>query len=325
MLFSPFSNSQNIITVPQYGLYLNGQIRFSPGDGFTFGKKGGAFTNTFLFTNMSNVSVINYGWEYSNSSQNYSLNANVSITDNKGIIVYNKEYTYTGITDYVKKEYTYNLSNSYELSGLKVIFSSNEVGEEGNWNGPNVRNIYTNIIQEQNKCDVDVLSSASCKGYTRALVQKLCDVNPQSSPDCVGYRSVTPATSSPIPDSIQTDFVKSLTNPLYMLIPANKTGVNTQQTQTNNVREVRRAAAVTSAVRTSTNVSDPQTEKLAEMQAGAPNISAYTNAVLVDAAFYKPREIYRNVRIQDNARAQRQLTQRSNISHGRMVDEQYRR
>jgi hypothetical protein len=306
---------------------LNGQIRFSPGNGFSFGKRGGSFTNTFLFSTIgNNVSAVNYGWEYSNSNPNYVLNSNVTITDNKGVIVYSKEYTYPGVTEYVKKDYTYNLSSNYELSGLKVIFTSNEVNDKSNWAGPNVRNIYTNVIYEENKCDVDVLSSASCKGYTRALVQKACDVSPQSSPECDGYRFTLPATTSPITDSIQTDFVKSLTNPLYMLIPStgNKTGINTEpQKQNNNVREVRRN--IVAAVVRNTNASDPQTEKLADMQSGAPNISAYTNSVISDAAFYKPREIYRNVRIQDNATAQRQLTQRSNISHGRMVDEQYRR
>lgn len=315
-----------MIPVPQYGLYINGQIRFSPGDGFTFGKRGGSFTNTFVFNNTQNISAINYGWEYNNLNSNYVLKASVSIADAKGATVYNNEYTYTEVTDYVKKDYKYNLTNNHDLTGLKITFSSKEINDKGNWNGPNIRNIYTNLIQEQNKCDVDVLSSASCKGYTRALSQKLCDMNPQSSPDCIGYKLVMPATTSPIPDSIQSDFVKSLTNPLYMLIPSNtKTGINTQaQTQTNNTREVRRTIALTN-IRTNTNVSDPQTEKLAEMQATGPDMKAYTNIVLTDAAFYKPREIYRNVRIEDNARAQRQLTQRSNISHGRMVDEQYRR
>ena len=49
---------------------------------------------------------------------------------------------------------------------------------------------------------------------------------------------------------------------------------------------------------------------------------AYTTA-MPDGAFYAPREIYRNQRVVDNARAQRLLQGASDALHQRMIDQQY--
>ena len=51
--------------------------------------------------------------------------------------------------------------------------------------------------------------------------------------------------------------------------------------------------------------------------------SQYTNLVLKDAAFYAPKEIYRNQKTVDNVRALRQMA--SDRLHQEMVDQQYRR
>ncbi|NDG31763.1 hypothetical protein EB118_17045, partial [bacterium] len=47
------------------------------------------------------------------------------------------------------------------------------------------------------------------------------------------------------------------------------------------------------------------------------------NIALTDAAFYAPKEIYRNQKVVDNARLLRQLA--SDRLHQQMVDQQYRR
>ncbi len=49
----------------------------------------------------------------------------------------------------------------------------------------------------------------------------------------------------------------------------------------------------------------------------------YLNFALKDAAFYAPREVYKNQRTVDNARALRQLS--SDVRHREMVEQQYRR
>jgi hypothetical protein len=56
-----------------------------------------------------------------------------------------------------------------------------------------------------------------------------------------------------------------------------------------------------------------------------PGFSAYEQAKLPDIPFYKAEDIYRRATIADNARALRQLNQRSDRIHKEMVDEQYRR
>lgn len=59
------------------------------------------------------------------------------------------------------------------------------------------------------------------------------------------------------------------------------------------------------------------------MATAPPGFGNYTNFALRDAAFYAPREVYRNQRNVDNQRALRQLT--SDSVHRQMVEQQYQR
>jgi hypothetical protein len=49
----------------------------------------------------------------------------------------------------------------------------------------------------------------------------------------------------------------------------------------------------------------------------------YTTLTLSDAAFYEPKEVYKNQRVVDNARAQRLLQGASDRLHQEMVNSQY--
>jgi hypothetical protein len=333
LVFSPFSKSQTIINVPQYGLYINGQVRFSPGDGFTFGKQGGAVTNTFQLIETIQSSpkntiptLLNYGWQINSNSESSILNVQVSLTNKNGLNIYQNNYTYQGLSNNTNKDYSVNLTSITpdQINGLRIYFSSNQEDSPRNWPGYRVSNMYTNIRFDVDECAVDVLSSNNCKGYSKALVQRLCSINSQLSPECPGYRIIIPSLTSPIPDTLQSDVMNSLINPLYMLIPNSNSNkpepVNKQSAQLSRENKSSRTTATRK-----NNDPDPQGEKLQDMQSNGPDISAYSKTTLKDAPFYAPREIYRNVRITDNIRAERVLTQRSNISHGRMVDEQYRR
>lgn len=62
---------------------------------------------------------------------------------------------------------------------------------------------------------------------------------------------------------------------------------------------------------------------IATMAVAPMGYGDYLNFTLRDAAFYAPREVYRNQRTVDNARALRQLTNDSR--HREMVEQQYRR
>lgn len=60
---------------------------------------------------------------------------------------------------------------------------------------------------------------------------------------------------------------------------------------------------------------------LTQLAVAPVNYNQYLSFVLRDAAFYPPREVYRNQRTVDNARALRQLS--SDRLHQQMVDQQY--
>lgn len=97
---------------------------------------------------------------------------------------------------------------------------------------------------------------------------------------------------------------------------------STQQSQSrSSARENARAAAVASQ---RSGSRDPQDVALASM-AEVPGFSQYQEVKIPDVPFYKPEDIYKRATIQDNARALRQLNQRSDRIHKEMVDEQYRK
>ena len=108
----------------------------------------------------------------------------------------------------------------------------------------------------------------------------------------------------------QTNFVTDKTNPITDLIDNTKPVMSSSQTQTNtqqvksNVQDNDAAAGVSIA-------------NIARTPVG---FNSYMVA-LTDAAFYAPKEIYRNQKTVDNARALRQLA--SDRLHQQMVDQQY--
>lgn len=330
MGFSQFSNGQVTVNIPQYGLIVGGGVRFSPGDGFVFGKQGGTFTNTFRLLQSTSIpnnlipQALQYGWEQKSTNSNYILNADVTLTDAQGKEIFSNSYKYYGEYDITKKEYNYSLTNINinQLNGLKVTFTSNKANVNQNWSGPEIRNIFANIVYEENKCNVDPSSNPSCSGYNRAQVSKLCEINPQISISCPNYKPVIASTNTTTNEGLQVNMNSITSTTSYTLVPyikptdivkpIQKTDNNTSNKNTQNLNR-------------NLKEKDPQTEKLQEMQSSGPDINTYANMSLKDVPFYRQREIYRNVIIPDNARAQRQLTQRSNISHGRMVDEQYRK
>lgn len=332
MLFSQFSNAQITIPIGVNGLYIGGNIRFSQGDGFIFGRRGGSFSNSFNLNRPSpesySPSAINYGWEYSNPNSEYGLKAEVSITSSGGNIIYKDEIVYGNSSTFVQENYTYQIDSSEQPNGLKITFSTNSANTKEVWSGPNVRNIYAEIKYELSSCTIDPLSSPTCEGYSKALIDKLCEINPRN---CPGYSIPLTPEISPLPDESYTEITKSLENPSITLTQTSEAKKNEVVNQTvqgsglkiNPPPQNSRTQIRVPQQSNKTEI-DPQTERMAEMQQGGANLSAYTSAVITDSQFYRPREIYKNVIIPDNVRAQRQLTQRSNISHGRMVDEQYR-
>jgi len=109
-----------------------------------------------------------------------------------------------------------------------------------------------------------------------------------------------------------TSFMTNRTDPLNEVVeakPTETTGSTTESNQTvkANVSENELAGGV-------------DISKMATTPAGYTN---YTNLILQDGKMYEPREIYKNQKTVDNARALRQLS--TDRLHQQMIEQQYRR
>jgi hypothetical protein len=64
--------------------------------------------------------------------------------------------------------------------------------------------------------------------------------------------------------------------------------------------------------------------KVEDLSKQGANLALYMSLKIQDAAFYAPKEVYRNQRVVDNARLLRSLSGGSDALHQRMVDQQYK-
>lgn len=203
------------------------------------------------------------------------------------------------------------------------------------------------------QCAANPLYNSGCPGYADAFRKKqvietvtqpattapnTVTSSPLSVPS-VGNEDVaklltTPQlTSDPVVNQAiaKTESSPQSSQPLGQGLQVSPQGQNARPQQTrqaeqrrsmqNSARENARTAAVAAARRTEPS---PQEVALASM-AEVPGFSQYLEVKIPDVPFYKPEDIYKRVTIQDNARALRQLNQRSDRIHREMVDEQYRR
>ncbi len=214
------------------------------------------------------------------------------------------------------------------------------------------------------QCTANPLYNSGCLGYAEAFRKKqitnVCNTNPQSNPTCPGYkvenvastiRSIVPQTVSighedpvklltqpqltdnpHVNQIIQKDELKSeqhhstQAQPLAGPMSQPQQGQRTEKTQTSTPEQRRAEAArrITSQNARTNPELEKQDAQIASM-GSSPGFSAYEQAKLPDVPFYRSEDIYKRAIISDNARALRQLNQRSDRIHKEMVDEQYRR
>jgi hypothetical protein len=203
------------------------------------------------------------------------------------------------------------------------------------------------------QCGLNPLFSQQCPTYQQAYQAKIfqdsCKANSQSSPQCPGYKTViqTQQVIVPLAAALPQDPVVAVTQVPTVSDPVVNQVITPQpqqpkqeplgqglqlpqqpRTQPATTRASAREQALTTVSRNVQSVpTNPQQQQqvnqVAEMNQ-VPGFDAYQSATLPDAVFYTQREIYRGAVIQDNQRAQRLLTQRSDRLHREMVDEQYR-
>jgi len=112
--------------------------------------------------------------------------------------------------------------------------------------------------------------------------------------------------------NVQTNFLTSKTDPINIILEI--------KPNTNDKKEETTLTTVRQNVQDNDLANGVQLAQLSVVPIG---FNQYTNLVLRDAAFYAPKEIYRNQRTIDNVRALRNLS--SDRLHEEMVNQQYRR
>lgn len=203
------------------------------------------------------------------------------------------------------------------------------------------------------QCTANPLYNSGCPGYADAFRKKQV-IETVTQPTTKTAMAVTSSTLN-VPSVGNEDIAKLLTTPQVTndpivnqiiskpeekiqspqslgqglsVSPTSSPGLQSpsrsstrQQQSRSSVRETARSAAVAAQ---RSGQTDPQEVALASMSE-VPGFGKYLEVKIPDMPFYKPEDIYKRVTIQDNARALRQLNQRSDKIHREMVDEQYRR
>lgn len=143
------------------------------------------------------------------------------------------------------------------------------------------------------------------------LTQQPSSIVSQSSSYVLGSQLLTLPVESNSSDS--NKFFTDRTNPLYQALE------NNTVTQQNN-NTVQQGSTVNKNAQNNELAGGVDITRIAQAPAG---YNEYLNLTLRDAAFYAPKEVYRNQRVIDNTRVLRQLS--SDRLHNEMVEQQYRR
>lgn len=156
-----------------------------------------------------------------------------------------------------------------------------------------------------------VISVTNLAPVTQAPVTASTISGPMTNTVRQSESSQTAAVDSVI--ATPNNMLLDRTNPLNQIINAVPTIPNTNTTAPG-------AVAVNRNADNNEAAGNVDLTKMATMPSG---YNSYLNLALRDAAFYAPREVYRNQRNVDNARAFRQLA--SDRVHQEMIEQQYRR
>ena len=143
------------------------------------------------------------------------------------------------------------------------------------------------------------------------LTQQPSSIVSQSSSYVLGSQLLTLPVESNSSDS--NKFFTDRTNPLYQALE------NNTVTQQNN-NTVQQGSTVNKNAQNNELAGGVDITRIAQAPTG---YNEYLNLTLRDAAFYAPKEVYRNQRVIDNTRVLRQLS--SDRLHNEMVEQQYRR
>ena len=207
------------------------------------------------------------------------------------------------------------------------------------------------------QCSLNPLYNNQCSGYDQAYALKFVIKEPEVAVKVEVVEATIEPTVEPVAEvkaasevvasPVAVEGVPNITAPAVVASVAAPKEPKAEAKATATVAQAKkpetplaraRAAAVerarqnssASSINTAENAKSME-EQTAQQEAvlGAmsfvPGFSAYQNSMIPDSPFYKPEQLYRNNRIVDNARAQRQLNVASDRIHLKMIDEQYNR
>jgi hypothetical protein len=328
--YSSYSYSQTSANlIPYSSISLQGNLKFSPGDATIFGKGGGSLTYTGILTQKIlqdtgvplTITGVEYGWDYSlgcTGCKNY-LTATTVLSDRIGTI-YSKNYTLTG-TGSVAERVTLGELRATTLDSFKLGFQGQQLWQEKQWQGPSVVNPYYRFTYMPNTTtpQPEIPQPKLPQIPQQLILQK---------PEQVLGTYVDPVKDA-LPKLVQDPIVNQVlekpeTTREYQAPTLNR-GIPSTTTSQEKPK-------TTAATRISTQVTQQSNSKqttnelvtIANMTSQAPSLDQYQRQVILDAAFYVTKDIYKTVQPVDNQRLLRGLTGSSNLNHGRMVDEQYR-
>lgn len=203
------------------------------------------------------------------------------------------------------------------------------------------------------QCSLNSLYNPECPGYQVAYQEKLkadaCKANPQSSSQCPGYKPAevqvaaipvqTPTPADPVSEVKDTPLVSDPIVNSTLSLPKEQPkseppqlgtglrvpGVTTRQTSRRETAKQAALQTTTRAENVTRDAQQVQQDTAIATMAEVPGFNNYQSAIIPDAQFYQPKDLYRGNVIRDNARAQRSLTQRSDRLHTEMINEQYRK
>jgi hypothetical protein len=244
---------------------------------------------------------------------------------------------------YLSQQCTINSLFSTQCPKYQEAYFNQQCGLNTLWNNqcPGYQSAYQAQLQA-NACKANPQSNPQCSGYTTVVVQPvqttIQTVATSQTQDPVAAITETPLVSDPVvnqtitPPKEQVRETQQSTSPSSspslgsgLRVPGFTPQISSRQ-QSTRERAVEAARQTTTRAETATrDAQQIQQDTTITTMAEVPGFSNYQTAVIPDAPFYQPKDLYRGNVIRDNVRAQRSLTQRSDRLHTEMINEQYRK
>jgi len=204
------------------------------------------------------------------------------------------------------------------------------------------------------QCGLNPLYDTECSGYQQAFFDQQCGLDPLYDSGCVGYEqaflekqiedSCSANNNNPLCDDYKPELVVETSNPTEVQIfddpvvqrvvsstsssaVVAKESEEKEEEKEEEVKEDardRRIAQIRRELTREKTSEELEQEAMMNELASVPGFDVYQSAILMDAPFYAPKEIYPNQVPVDNRNAMRLLSGGNELRHREMINQQYR-